>query len=69
MNAIKELAIEAGFPSIGFSKDGPAIMNEREVYRFAQLIVKECIDLADIAEPYKAGDLIREHFAQWDRND
>ena len=62
MNAIKSLAIEAGFPCAGFAKDGPALMNERELYRFAQLIVNECAELADIAEPYKASDLIRQHF-------
>jgi len=30
--------------------------------RFAELIVKECADIADKAEPYKANDLIRQHF-------
>lgn len=30
--------------------------------KFAELIVKECADIADKAEPYKANDLIRKHF-------
>ena len=30
--------------------------------RFAQMIVKECVDIADTAEPYKSGDLIKKHF-------
>jgi hypothetical protein len=30
--------------------------------RFAELIVKECAKIADKAEPYKATDLIKEHF-------
>ena len=30
--------------------------------KFAELIVKECADIADKAEPYKASDLIKEHF-------
>ena len=30
--------------------------------KFAELIVKECADIADKAEPYKANDLIKEHF-------
>jgi hypothetical protein len=29
---------------------------------FAQLIVKECAKIADKAEPYKASDLIKQHF-------
>ena len=30
--------------------------------KFAELIVKECADIADKAEPYKASDLIKQHF-------
>ena len=30
--------------------------------KFAELIVKECAEIADKAEPYKASDLIRKHF-------
>jgi hypothetical protein len=30
--------------------------------RFAEMIVKECIEIADSAEPYKSGDLIKKHF-------
>ena len=30
--------------------------------KFAELIVRECADIADKAEPYKANDLIKEHF-------
>ena len=30
--------------------------------RFAEMIVKECIGIADTAEPYKSGDLIKKHF-------
>jgi hypothetical protein len=29
---------------------------------FAELIVKECAEIADKAEPYKASDLIKQHF-------
>ena len=29
---------------------------------FAELIVRECAYIADKAEPYKANDLIKEHF-------
>jgi hypothetical protein len=30
--------------------------------RFADMIVKECIEIANSAEPYKSGDLIKKHF-------
>ena len=29
---------------------------------FAQLVVRECANIADTAEPYKAYDLIKQHF-------
>ena len=30
--------------------------------KFAELIVRECGNIADKAEPYKANDLIKKHF-------
>ena len=30
--------------------------------RLAELIVRECAEIADKAEPYKANDLIKQHF-------
>jgi len=30
--------------------------------KFAQLIVRECANIADIAEPFLASDLIKQHF-------
>ena len=30
--------------------------------KFAELIVQECAEIADKAEPYKASDLIKKHF-------
>jgi hypothetical protein len=30
--------------------------------KFAELIIKECAKVADKAEPYKASDLIKQHF-------
>ena len=29
--------------------------------KFAELIVRECADIADKAEPYKSNDLIKKH--------
>jgi hypothetical protein len=30
--------------------------------KFAELIIRECAGIADKAEPYKANDLIKQHF-------
>jgi len=57
---IKELAEQAT------SIQGPTPYNplcwEDELEKFAQLIVWECAQVADKAEPYQTSDLIREHF-------
>ena len=53
---IEELAKQAGV--IALSENGIAPPLEK----FAELIVKECADIADKAEPYKANDLIKQHF-------
>ena len=33
-----------------------------DIKKFAELIVRECAEIADKAEPYKANDLIKQHF-------
>ena len=30
--------------------------------KFAEMIVQECVEIADKAEPYKFSDLIKKHF-------
>jgi hypothetical protein len=50
---IRELAEQAGLSD--------AYRNFDHKY-FAELIVRECADIADKAEPYKASDLIKQHF-------
>ena len=37
-------------------------MNVDNLEKFAELIVKECAEIADTAEPYKSSDLIKKHF-------
>ena len=37
-------------------------MFEEELYEFAELIVKECAEIAKTAEPYRSDDLILRHF-------
>lgn len=33
-----------------------------KLQKFAELLIRECADIADKAEPYKANDLIKQHF-------
>ena len=54
---IKELAEQAGY-----SKEFLAIGLPNNMEKFAELIVRECADIADTAEPYKSSDLIKKHF-------
>ena len=44
---------------------GGALMDGQlhfDTQKFAQLIVKECAEIADTAEPFLASDLIKQHF-------
>ena len=54
---IKELAEEAGW-MMGDEVEG---FNTR-LERFAELIVRECADIAKTAAPYSSDDLILRHF-------
>ena len=38
------------------------VATDHDMEKFAQLIVRECAEIADKAEPYKASDLIKKHF-------
>jgi hypothetical protein len=53
---IKELMKQAGTDSSG------KWMSVDHAEKFAELIVRQCAEIADKAEPYKANDLIKEHF-------
>jgi hypothetical protein len=63
---IKELALKAGFKNYdGTSLYSPYIegmeLND-ELREFAELIVRECAEIAKTAEPYRSDDLILRHF-------
>ena len=58
---IKQFAQEAGFKVDWQHKEVQAIKMER-FEKFAELIVQECAEIADKAEPYNASDLIKQHF-------
>ena len=58
---IKELAEQAGFMDSWFSESGDDC--ERELKKFAELIVKECIDWIDGSPTTEEGSLIlSKHF-------
>jgi hypothetical protein len=52
---IRELAEQAGW-------DNHHSKFDTRIEKFAELIVRECAEIADKAEPYKASDLIKQHF-------
>ena len=55
---IQELAAKANF---GHMEKNEVVYDPR-LEKFAELIVRECAKIADIAEPYLASDLIKEQF-------
>ena len=59
---IKELALEA----MTYVTHNPKAnkLNSGDMFdeKFAELIVRKCAEIADKAEPYKASDLIKQHF-------
>ena len=62
---IKQLALEAGIAVWGdavYMYDPKDTLDSTVMAKFAELIVRECAEIADKAEPYKANDLIKEHF-------
>ena len=56
---IDELMIEAG---ARFEFLHGVHYDDFQYEKFAELIVRQCADIADKAEPYKANDLIKKHF-------
>jgi hypothetical protein len=62
---IRKLAERAGFSYMPSNYPDMADLYECadfELEKFAELIVRECAYIADKAEPYKANDLIKQHF-------
>jgi hypothetical protein len=55
-NKYQDLAREAGL-----LVHNPERMPTK-LQKFAELLIRECADIADKAEPYKANDLIKQHF-------
>ena len=65
---IKELAEQAkkhaldAMIKITDKEQALKVYSETYDTKFAELIVRECANIADKAEPYKANDLIKQHF-------
>jgi hypothetical protein len=55
---IKKLAAKANF---GHIENGEVVYDHR-LEKFAELIILDCAKIANIAEPYKSSDLIKNHF-------
>jgi len=58
---IKELAVQAEYYAEYTTPQGLEWLPTFKE-KFAELIVRECAEIADKAEPYKASDLIKQHF-------
>ena len=55
---LKELAAKSNF---GHMENNEVVYDHR-LEKFAELIIRDCAKIADIAEPYKSSDLIKNHF-------
>ena len=58
MSKINEIAEQAGIHLTG----RVVHCTTESLTKFAELIVRECAEIADTAEPFLASDLIKEHF-------
>ena len=62
---IRELAEQAGLEfdnDLALEPEPIYYTTQKDLEKFAELIVRECAEIADKAEPYKASDLIKQHF-------
>ena len=59
---IKELLNVCGMPNEDLMDIYSDTNKSFYMQKFAELIVRECAEIADKAEPYKASDLIKQHF-------
>ena len=58
MSKINEIAEQAGIHLTG----RVVHCTTESLTKFAELIVRECAEIADTAEPFLASDLIKQHF-------
>ena len=61
----KELASQAADGMLSYDAEGDWRLNEKEAMKFAELIVRECAEVAGCnghVSGFTLGDLIKEHF-------
>ena len=63
---VKELAFESGFLSAGFSNGKPILQYEKELMRFARLVIEDCIGIALLSDGNgaKVAEEIKQHFTR-----
>jgi len=63
---IKELAFESGFASAGFEHGKPILAYEKELTRFARLIIEDCMGIALLSDGNGAqvAEEIKQHFTR-----
>jgi hypothetical protein len=61
---IGKLAVKAGahWDHGDWNMPSAVYFSERDLEKFAELIVLKCAEIADTAEPFLASDLIKQHF-------
>ena len=62
---IKQLAFEAANGMLSYDGEGEWHLSQKEVEKFAELIIKECADVAGCnghVSGFSLGDLIKQHF-------
>ena len=62
-NHVRELAVTAGFASAGFGPGGVfALQSAPQIQKFAQLLLKECITIAELNGEMSTVYQIKHHF-------
>ena len=66
MNELIEKLLDEAELDIVWDQDNPDYKwvegSEESLLKFAELLILECANIADSAEPYLSSDLIKEHF-------
>ena len=63
---IKELAFESGFLSAGFSRGEPILQYEKELFKFARLVIEDCMGIALLSDGNgpQVAEEIKQHFTR-----
>jgi hypothetical protein len=62
-NNIKDLALEAGFITAGFGSGGVLLLQSApQILKFAQLIIQDCVQIAELEGQPQLAEKIKKHF-------